>query len=174
MDANGDLTPRYSRSIAHLGTVDLLECSGVEGWYNHSSAGAIGEVKRGEPKLMDDAVRKALEVDLVIDITTAGRKTGRPRRKEIWFHNLDGELYITGTPGQRDWYANLLAVPEFTFHLKTSARADLPARATPIVDVARRLEIFGKIQKRIASRLEMDVDAWVKGSPLVQVEITVP
>ena len=58
---------------------------------------------------MDDAVRRALENDLVIDITTTGRKTGRPRRKEIWFHNIDGHLYITGTPGRRDWYANLLS-----------------------------------------------------------------
>ena len=55
---------------------------------------------------MDDAVRKALETDLVIDITTKGRKTGQPRRKEIWFHYLgEGEVYITGSPGKRGWYA---------------------------------------------------------------------
>ncbi len=33
---------------------------------------------------MDPALEKALETDRVIDITTTGRKTGEPRRIEIW------------------------------------------------------------------------------------------
>ena len=69
---------------------------------------------------MNDAVRSALETDRVIDITTVGRRTGQPQRKEIWFHNLAGRIFITGSPGRRDWYANLLATPGFTFHLKGS------------------------------------------------------
>ena len=81
---------------------------------------------------MDEQVKHALERDRTVDITTKGRRTGKPRRKEIWFHNVDGRLYLTGTPGRRDWYANLLAHPEFTFHLKRSVRADLPAKAPDI------------------------------------------
>ncbi|MEZ4616433.1 MAG: hypothetical protein R2867_13150 [Caldilineaceae bacterium] len=46
------------------------------------------------------AIQQALITDQVIDITTIGRKSGEPRRIEIWFHNLDGRLYITGTPGR--------------------------------------------------------------------------
>jgi deazaflavin-dependent oxidoreductase (nitroreductase family) len=120
---------------------------------------------------MEEAIRTALEQDLVIDITTTGRKTGQPRRKEIWFHNVDGQLYITGSPGRRDWYANLLANPEFTFHLKRSARADLPARATPVRDTAQRRDIFQKIQQRLQRRVGIDVEEWVERSPLVQVDI---
>ena len=60
---------------------------------------------------MDESVQQALERDRTIDITTTGRNTGQPRRKEIWFHNIEGRLYITGTPGSRDWYANLAANP---------------------------------------------------------------
>ncbi len=122
---------------------------------------------------MDDAVQRALENDLVIDITTTGKKTGRPRRKEIWFHNIGGELYITGTPGRRDWYANMIANPEFTFHLKQSTRADLPARATPVLDTARRQEVFQRIHEVSQSRrtMRMNVDEWVARSPLVHVEI---
>jgi len=123
---------------------------------------------------MDEAIRTALERDLVIDITTTGRKTGRPCRKEIWFHNVDGQLYITGSPGRRDWYANLLANPEFTFHLKRSARADLPARAMPIRDQARRREIFQKIQQRLQRRVGMNLEEWVERSPLVLVDILSP
>ena len=123
---------------------------------------------------MDAAIRTALEKDLVIDITTTGRKTGRPRRKEIWFHNIDGQLYITGSPGRRDWYANLLANPQFTFHLKRSAQADLPARATPVLDQARRRDIFQKMQQRLQGRVGIQVEEWVENSPLVQVDLLSP
>ena len=120
---------------------------------------------------MDDAVRSALENDLIIDITTTGKKSGRPHRNEIWFHNLDGQIYITGLPERRDWYANMIADPEFTFHLKGSAQADLPARATPIRNKARRREIFQQMKDRFEGRRGIDIDEFVEKSPLVSVEI---
>ena len=95
---------------------------------------------------MDEAIQQALNQDQLIDITTTGRKTGRPRRIEIWFHYQDGRVYITGTPVRKDWYANLLADPDFTFHLKQSVQQDIPARATPITDKARRREIFSRMR----------------------------
>lgn len=120
---------------------------------------------------MDEVVRQALERDRTIDIVTKGRQTGRPRRKEIWFHNLDGQLYITGTPGRRDWYANLITNPEFTFHLKRTVQADLPARATPVLDRARRRDIIARIHQKLGG--SRDLNAWVEESPLVQVELLV-
>lgn len=81
----------------------------------------VGFPDHHEEMVMDEAIKQALDQDRTIDITTTGRKTGQLRHTEIWFHNLDGELYITGTPGRRDWYANLLGDPEFTFHLKESS-----------------------------------------------------
>jgi deazaflavin-dependent oxidoreductase (nitroreductase family) len=120
---------------------------------------------------MDEQVKHALERDRTIDITTTGRKTGKPRRKEIWFHDVDGRLYLTGTPGRRDWYANLVAHPEFTFHLKRSVRADLPARATPILDKARRRAILASIHQKLGG--QRDLEAWVEGSPLMVVELLV-
>ncbi len=121
---------------------------------------------------MDADVRRALEQDRTIDITTTGRKTGQPRRTEIWFHNLEGRLFITGTPGRRDWMANLVAHPEFTFHLKQSARADLPARATPVWDNSKRRDLMARIQSKLEGY--RDLDAWVKDSPLVEVELINP
>ena len=118
---------------------------------------------------MNEGIKKALKQDRVIDITTKGKKTGQPRRKEIWFHNLEGRLYITGTPGRRDWYANMLATPEFTFHLKRSAQADLPARAKPILGKAERRRILAVIFQKLGG--ERDLEAWTKGSPLVEVEL---
>jgi deazaflavin-dependent oxidoreductase (nitroreductase family) len=120
---------------------------------------------------MDESIKYALERDRIIDITTTGRKTGQPRRTEIWFHNVEGRLYITGTPGRRDWYANLLAYPEFTFHLKQSVRADLPAPATAIVDKAQRRTIMATIHQKLSG--QRDLEAWVEGSPLVAVEFLI-
>jgi deazaflavin-dependent oxidoreductase (nitroreductase family) len=122
----------------------------------------------GKPT-MDEAVKQALVRDRTIDITTKGRTTGQPRRKEIWFHNLDGRLYITGTPGRRDWYANLLANPQFIFHLKQRVQVDLPARAMPILDKAQRQDILARIIQRLGGN--RDLNAWVEGSPLVEVEL---
>jgi F420H(2)-dependent quinone reductase len=118
---------------------------------------------------MHARVRRALETERTIDITTTGRASGRPRRIEMWFHNLDGELYLTGTPGTRDWYANLVAHPAFTFHLKGTLQADLRARATPILDPARRRTILSRLLDRLGHAEELD--AWIRESPLVAVEI---
>ena len=121
---------------------------------------------------MDEQVKQALEQGGVIDITTRGRKTGHPRRIEIRFHNIEGHLYITGRPPRRrDWYANLLAYPEFTFHLKQSIQSDLPARATPILDQARRRAIIAAIHQKRG--IYQDVEAWIESSPLVAVELLV-
>jgi hypothetical protein len=43
---------------------------------------------------MNDQIRRSLSRGHRIDITTTGRKTGRPRRIEIVFHNIDGHLII--------------------------------------------------------------------------------
>ena len=120
---------------------------------------------------MDERVQDALARDRTIDITTRGRKTGQLYRTELWFHQIDGHIYITGAWGPRDWYANLLAHPEFTFHLKQSVKADLPARATPILDRARRRAIIARIDQTLGG--SRDLEAWVKGSPLVAVEFLV-
>lgn len=121
---------------------------------------------------MNPQVAEALKLDRTIDITTVGRKTGKLRRIEIWFHNLDGRLFITGLPGSRDWYANLSAQPEFTFHLKESVQADLPALAIPVLEEARRREIIALIHQKLD--WDRDVEEWVADSPLVEVELTGP
>lgn len=116
---------------------------------------------------MDTAIRQALAGDLTIDITTTGRRSGQARRLEIWFYEIEGRWYITGLPGTRDWHANLLANPSFTFHLKESLQADLPARAIPVRDQAERRRVLGAIfgDKDSPEKLETRV----AGSPLVEV-----
>ena len=120
---------------------------------------------------MDDAIRRALACDRTIDITTVGRTSGQPRRIETWFYRCGGRIYLTGSPGRRDWYANLVATPAFTFHLKESATADLPAWATAITDPEGQRAVLAGILEAGGGR---DLEGWVAGSPLVAVAFTAP
>ena len=121
---------------------------------------------------VDDEVASALQNDRVVDITTTGRKSGLPRRIEIVLAHLGDMMVISGTPGRpRSWYANLLAHPEFTVHLKRSVQADLPARAIPVRDMAERRVIMTRLAGRNASRTLTDVEDWVARAPLVKVEL---
>lgn len=117
---------------------------------------------------MNETIKQALGRDRTIDITTVGRKSGQLRRIEIWFHNVNDHIYITGSPGRRGWYANLLARPEFVFHLKESVRADLPARARPIPAEDERRAVLAAIVGGLGR--ESNLEAWIKNSPLVEVE----
>src|SRR6266513_5598007 len=96
-----------------------------------------------------DAIEAALERGHTIDITTKGRKSGQPRTIEIVFHNIDGRIYISGTPypGKRKWLLNLEADPHFTFHLKGRTSADLPATARVIDDEAERRRIVPHVAR---------------------------
>jgi deazaflavin-dependent oxidoreductase (nitroreductase family) len=133
---------------------------------------------------MDTQIERALAITpqssalaRTIDITTIGAKTGRQRRIEIWFYRVDGEIYLTTQPASRDWYANLLANPEFIIHLKHGVRADLQVRAEPVLDSDERRRIFSSIiadlnqplhRAHIAQPVE-PLERWMSGSPLMHV-----
>lgn len=103
---------------------------------------------------LPDHIQRAIEItpaagtsERIIDITTLGRRTGRPRRIEIFFYRAAGITYLCSGAGgaATDWHANLLANPTFTFHLKNGIRTDLPARATPVTDPAERQAVLAEI-----------------------------
>lgn len=118
---------------------------------------------------MDSDIQGALERDSLIDITTIGRKSGKEHRIEIAFHSIDGGIYISGMPGTRDWYANVVATPEFTFHLKQSMQVDIPAAAVPITDEARRRELIPNIVAKWGRQSQ--IAEFVKRSPLIEVQL---
>jgi len=132
---------------------------------------------------VNDIVRQALAItpasparDRTIDITTTGRRSGRAHRIEIWFYCAGGQIYLSSLPGKKDWYANLIADPNFTFHLKNGVVADLPAIATPITDEDERRRILGEIvddlnQPGNPARIPQPtrLEDWVAGSPLAEV-----
>jgi deazaflavin-dependent oxidoreductase (nitroreductase family) len=112
-------------------------------------------------------VLAAVRENRTIDITTTGARSGEPRRIEIWAWPLGDVLYLTGSPGRRDWYANLKADPEFTLHLKGGIAADVTAHARPIEDPAKRRDVL----TRLLADSSYDLEGWIAGAPLVEVEL---
>lgn len=102
-------------------------------------------------------------------MTTKGRQSGEPRRIEIVFHNIDGRIYISGTPRsdrRRSWLANLEADPHFVIHLKGKVKADLPATARIIDGEAERREVLPHIARAWRRN---DLEEMVRYSPLIEV-----
>ena len=118
---------------------------------------------------MNDTVSAALSRGGTIDITTTGRRTGRPRRIEIVFHRIDGRMWISGMPSprKRSWVANLESDPHLTVHLKGPiAVADLPATARVVTDEPERRTILERVAR---AWHRPDLDRMVAQSPLIEV-----
>src|SRR2546428_7582341 len=81
-----------------------------------------------------EAIEAALERGHTIDITTTGRRSGKPRRLEIVFHNIGGRIHISGPPDRRERRPLLhpAADPPFLLSLKGKADTQLPPPARGI------------------------------------------
>ncbi len=121
---------------------------------------------------MDDTVRTALDHSQLIDLTTTGRRTGNPRRIEIFMHNLGGRLVISGTPvagRTRAWIHNVGAEPRVTIHLKSRGlSADVEGTARVIDDPAERRELLDGVARNWK---RTDVETMVADSPLIVVTV---
>lgn len=127
------------------------------------------------PTFVNSPVRTALNRGGIADITTIGRVSGRRHRIEIYFHQFDGGLYLTGRPGwKRDWMANIEANPEFTLHLKRGISADIPVRGAPEPDPElRRRILFRALTESWGSdpeRVRGSLDHWVESAPFIRFE----
>jgi len=112
-----------------------------------------------------EIIRQILDTVETVDITTLGRQSGEPRRLEIWMYAVDNRYVITGTPGPRDWYANLLAEPTLILHLP--GEINLTATATPIADHDFRRAVFTS-PKTGWYRSQAPVDDLVASGPMVE------
>ncbi len=120
-----------------------------------------------------DVVRHELADDPTVDITTTGRRSGAPRRIEIWMLDIGGRFFITGTPGRRDWLANLLADERLVVHLKRHAHTDLTARATPVDDPVVRRAVLEHLSATWY-RTQESLDVLVETAPMVEVGFDAP
>lgn len=115
-------------------------------------------------------VLAALARDFTIDLTTIGRRSGLPHRVEIWYLYFDQTPYITGTPGPRDWYANVLSDPTIVFHLKESVRADIPGVAEVVDDRELRHRVF-HAPNSDWYRSTTTIDRLVSESPMIRCDL---
>ncbi|HJQ77900.1 MAG TPA: nitroreductase family deazaflavin-dependent oxidoreductase [Acidimicrobiia bacterium] len=100
-----------------------------------------------------------------IDLTTTGRKTGEPRRIEIWWFHVEGRFVITGTPGRRDWMANVLADPRVTIR---AGRIGFTARVVPVDDPGFRRRVFTHPETSWYST-QAELERLVATAPMVEV-----
>lgn len=119
---------------------------------------------------MDERLRRALAGQQTFDISTTGRRSGQRRRIEIWYFVVDGVLYITGTPGRRDWIANLKADGRMTIHVTAGDPLDVDGIGEVLVDPAERRQVMERIIEREPWYAEQGhaLDEWVADSPLVR------
>jgi deazaflavin-dependent oxidoreductase (nitroreductase family) len=123
---------------------------------------------------VDENIRIALHHSQMIDLTTTGRRTGQPRKIEIFLHDEDGLLFISGVPRAdrtRDWIHNITADPHVVVHLKQSLTADIPATARVVTDPAERRSLMEAAARHWG---RTDVDEMVQHSPLIVLAVPEP
>jgi hypothetical protein len=117
--------------------------------------------------MTDDRLRDRLASIQTIELTTYGRRSGRPRRIEIWWFHLDGKFIITGTPGRRDWFANVLSDPRIVVHVDGF---DIEATVTPIHNLDLRRRVFTAPHIRWYAT-QAELDHLVEAAPMIEVHL---
>lgn len=102
-----------------------------------------------------------------VDLVTIGRKSGQPQRVEIWWFRFEDRFVITGTPGPRDWYANVLTNPRVVIETRHGA---FPATASIIVDEPFRRRFFSDGAARWYST-QAQLAALVETAPMIELDL---
>ena len=106
-----------------------------------------------------------------VEITTIGRKSGKPHTKPIWFVYDQGYLYLqAGREGKTDWYQNLKKNPQIT--LKIGALT-FTGKAQ-FIDEEKETERIHNLfkQKYFAARVAGVVGASIGHGRAVEVELS--
>ncbi len=78
-----------------------------------------------------------------LEITTIGRKSGKPRTKPIWFVYDQGALYIqSGQEGKTHWYRNLQKNPQMQLKIGQLVLAGKAYFVTDTAEIERVHDLF--------------------------------
>jgi deazaflavin-dependent oxidoreductase (nitroreductase family) len=81
-----------------------------------------------------------------VELTTFGRKSGKPSRRIIWITALDGKIYVRSGPGMtRDWPKNLVANGRGVLHM---GGRDLPVHARHVTDPAEARAMHAPVKTK--------------------------
>ena len=103
-----------------------------------------------------------------VNLTTVGRKSGKPSTVEIWWFEFEDRLVVTGTPGPRDWLANIRSNPKVVIDHRSG---ELAGSATEIEDAEFRRRFFKSNEPRWY-RGQAQLDALVADAPMVELHLT--
>lgn len=116
---------------------------------------------------LDPATTKRLAGTRTIDLTTFGRRSGRPSRIEIWWFHFEQSFIVTGTPGPRHWLANVRADPRVIVHVGDT---DHPGHATEVLDPARKQRFFEQSDSEVHwYRSQAQRDRLVAEAPMIEI-----
>ena len=101
-----------------------------------------------------------------VDLTTIGRRSGLPRTVEIWWFHVDGRFVITGTPGRRDWLANVRANPEVVI---SDRHGDYRGTVSEVTDDAFKRRVFEDPSISWYST-QAELDDLVGTAPMIEVD----
>ena len=104
-----------------------------------------------------------------VEITTIGRKSGKPHTKPIWFVYDQGHFYLqSGKEGKTDWYQNLQKNPQITLKIDTLT---LNGTAKFITDPKETERIHGLFRsKYLTARMAGMVGSSIGHGEAVEVE----
>ncbi|WP_428263529.1 nitroreductase family deazaflavin-dependent oxidoreductase [Haliangium sp.] len=89
-------------------------------------------------------------------LTTTGRRSGLPRRIEIWFVDHDGRYYLVSEHRERShWVQNLRVEPAVSFSVGTRADGEDSIPMTP----ARARVVSAEAEPELAAKVTALMDA---------------
>lgn len=108
-----------------------------------------------------------------VELTTIGRKSGKPHTKPIWFVYDQNRLYLqAGRGGKTDWYQNLKKNPQMALKIDTLTFKGTAKFITATQETERIHELFRS--KYMTARLLGAVGSSIGHGEVVEVELPSP
>lgn len=103
------------------------------------------------PRILEAATRER-----EVELTTYGRRTGRPHRTVLWISTDGRRLFVRSGGGLgRDWPRNLLARGQGILHLR---EAEVAVRARHLTDPAEARSVTGLVARKYGSIVQRPQD----------------
>lgn len=116
--------------------------------------------------MLDPEARRLLEAAAEVELGTIGARSGRPATVPIWGWVVSGRFIITGTPGRRDWFANIRSDPRVSVGV---AGRVLSGTARVVDDPDFRKQVFTAPQTGWY-RTQCSLEELVAAAPMIEIE----
>jgi len=128
-------------------------------------------------RLLAQEDKAAQKVDLekvadqsTVELTTLGRKSGKPHTKPVWFVYDQGHFYLqSGKDGKTDWYQNLKKNSQVTLKIGTVTANGKAKFINDAKETERIHELFSK--KYLTARIAGAVGSSIGHGKAVEVEL---